>query len=160
MLLLEAYILPQNSFSISSVQSLSGVRVFAFHGLQHTRLPYPSLSPRVCSNACPLCWWCHPTISSSVTPFSFCLQSFPASGSFPMIWHFTSDGQSIGASASASIFPIKIQGRFPVELTGLISLQSKTLKSLLQHHNSKASILQCSAFMVQLSHLYMNTGKP
>ena len=97
------------------------------HGLQHTRLPCPSSSPRVCSNSCPLSRQCHPTISSSVVPFSFCLQSFPASGSFPMNQLFTSGGQSIGASASASVFPINIQGWFPLGLTGLISLQSKGL---------------------------------
>ena len=80
----------------------------AHHGLQHTRLPCPSLSPRVCSNSCPLGLWCHLTISSSVVPFS-CLQSFPASGSFPMSQFFTSGGQSIGASASALVFPVHIQ---------------------------------------------------
>ena len=76
------------------------------HGLQHTKLPCPSLSPRV-SNSCPLSRWCHPTISSSTTFFSFCLQSFPASGSFPMSQLFASGGQSTGASASASVLPIK-----------------------------------------------------
>ena len=74
------------------------------HGLQHTRLPCHSLFPRVCSNWCPLSWWCHPTISSSVTLFSSCPQSFPVSGSFPMSWLFTSGGQNIGASPSASIW--------------------------------------------------------
>ena len=78
------------------------------HGLQHARLPCPSLSPRVCSNSCPLSWWCHPTISSSVTRFSSCPQSFPTSGSFPVNWFFESDGQSIGASASASVLPMNI----------------------------------------------------
>ena len=91
------------------------------HGLQHARLPGPSLSPGVCSNSCPLSWWCHPTISSSATPFSSCLQSFPASGSFPMSWFFASGGQSIGASASASVLPLNIQGWFPLGLTGLVS---------------------------------------
>ena len=80
------------------------------HRLQHTRLPCPSRSPRVCSNSCPLNQWCHPTISSSVAPFSSCPQSFPASGSFPMSWLFSSGGQSIGASASASVLPVNIQG--------------------------------------------------
>ena len=103
---------------------------------------------------------CHPTISSSVVPFSSCLQSFPASGCFLMSWFFASGGQSIGASASASVLPMNIQDCFPLGLTGLI-LQSKGLfKSLLQHHSSKASIFQCSAFlMVQLSHLYITTGQ-
>ena len=130
------------------------------HGLQHVRLPYPSPTPRACSSSCPSGWWCHPTISSSVVPFS-CLQFVSASGSFPMNQFFTSGGQSVGASASASALPMNIQGWFPLRLTGWISLQSKgTLKSLLQHHSSKSSILQCSAFfMVQLSHPYMTTGK-
>ena len=91
------------------------------HELQHTRLPCPSLSLGVCSNSCPLSRWCHPTISSSVIPFSR-LQSFPASGSFPMSRLFTSGGQSIGASASTSVLSVNIQGWFPLELTGLISL--------------------------------------
>ena len=99
-------------------------------------------------------------ILSSVIPFSSCLQSFPASGSFPVSRLFTSGGQSIGASASASVLPVNIQGRFPLGLTGLISLLSKGLSSLLQHHSSKASILQHSAFsMVQFSHPYMTTEK-
>ena len=98
------------------------------HGLQHTRLPCPSPSPRACSNSCPRRQWCHPTISSSVIPFSSCLQSFPASGSFsPMSQFFTSSGQSIGASASASALPMNIQAWFPLGLTGLISLQPKGL---------------------------------
>ena len=95
------------------------------HGLQHAKLPCPSLSPGVCSNACPLCRWCRPTISSSVIPFSSCLQSFLASGSFPMSQFFTSGGQSIGLSASASVFPMNIQGWFPLGLIYLNSLQSK-----------------------------------
>ena len=95
------------------------------HGLQHTRLPCPLLSPRVCSNSCPLSQWCHPTISPSVIPFSSCPQSFPASGSFPMNWLFASGGQSIGASAS--VFPMNIQGWLPLGLTGLISLLTKGL---------------------------------
>ena len=91
------------------------------HGLQHDRLPCPSLSPGVCSNSCPLSWWCYLTISSSATLFSFCLQSFPASGSFTMSQLFTSGGQSIGASAS--VLPMNIQNWFPLGLTGLIILQ-------------------------------------
>ena len=96
------------------------------HGPQHPRLPCPSLSPGVCSNSCPLSQWCQPTISSSVVPFS-CLQSFPASGSFQMSQFFTWSSQSIGASASASVLPMNIQGWFPLGLTGLISFQSKGL---------------------------------
>ena len=96
------------------------------HGLQHARLTCPSLATGVCSNSCPLSRWCHPTISSSVALF-FCLQSFPALGSFPRSWLFASGGQSIGASASASVLPMNIQGWFPLGLTGLISLLSKGL---------------------------------
>ena len=122
------------------------------HGLQHARPPCPSPTPGVYSNSCPLSLWCHPTISSSVIPFSSRLQSFPASGSFS-ISQFASGGQNIGDSASAPVLPMNIQDWFPLGLTGLISLQSKGLsKSLLQHHSSKASVLQCSAFfIVQLS---------
>ena len=97
------------------------------HGLQHARLACPSPPPRACSNSCPLSWWCHPTISSSVVPFSSRLQPFPASGSFPMSHLFISGGQSIGASALASVLPKSIQGWFPLRLTGLISLFSKGL---------------------------------
>ena len=121
------------------------------HGLQHTRLPCLSLSPRVCWNSCSLNQWCYPTISSSVT-FLFCHQSFPTSGSFPMSQLFTSGGQSVGDSASASVLPMNIQGWFPLGLTGLISLLSKGLSRVLQHHNLKASVIWLSAFfMVQLS---------
>ena len=97
------------------------------HELQHARLPCPSPTPRVYPNSCPLSQWCHPTISSSVVLFSFCLKSFPASGSFPASQFFASDGQSIGVSASASVFPMNIQDWFPLGLTGFISLQSKEL---------------------------------
>ena len=89
------------------------------YGLQHTRPPCPSPTPEACSNSCPLSQWCHPTISSSVVPFFSCLQSFPASGSFPMSLFFPSGGQRIGASASASVLPVNIQDWFPLELTGL-----------------------------------------
>ena len=95
--------------------------------LQHARLPYPSLSPEVCSNSHPLSQWCHPTISSSVIPFSSRLQSFPASGYFQMSQFFAWGGQSIGVSDSASVFPMNIQDWFPWGLTGLISLLSKGL---------------------------------
>ena len=123
------------------------------HGLHHARLPCPSPSPGACSNSCPLSRWCYLTISSSAALFPFCLQSFPASGSFPMSWLLTSGDQSIGASASASVLPMDIQSWFPLGLTGLISLQFKGFSKYLQHHNSKASIPQHSAFfMVQLSH--------
>ena len=107
------------------VQSLSHVRLFATHGLQHSRLHCSSLSPRVCSNSCLLSRWCHPTIPSSVVPVSSCPQS--ALGSFPMSQLFASGGQIIGASSSASVLSVNIQGWFPLRLTGLTSLQSKRL---------------------------------
>ena len=97
------------------------------HGLQHTRLPCLSPTPRVYSNSCPLRWWCHPTISSSVIPFSSCLQSFPASGSFQMSQFFASGGQSIGVSASTSVLPVNTQDWSPLGWTGWISLQSRGL---------------------------------
>ena len=97
------------------------------HGLQHTRPPCLSPTPRVYSNSCPLSQWCHPTISSSVIPFCSHLQSFPASGSFQMNQFFASGGQSIGVSASASVLPMNIQDWFPLGITGLISLKSKGL---------------------------------
>ena len=130
------------------------------HEAQHARPPCPSPTPGVHPNPCPLSRWCHPTISSSVVPFSSCPQSFPASGSFPMSQLFASGGQSIGVSASTSILPMNTQDRSPLGWTGWISLQSKGLSSLLQNHSSKASILRHSGFfMVQLSHPYMTTGK-
>ena len=104
------------------------------HGLQHTRLSCPSPTPRACSRSCPLSRWCHPTISSSVVPFSSCLQSFPASGSFPMSQFFPSGGQSIGVLASASVFSMNIQDWLPLGLTGLISLQSKGLLKSYVHN--------------------------
>ena len=113
-----------NCFSLFSCQVMSDS--LRPHGLQHTRLPRPSLSPWVCSNSCPLNQWCHPTILSSVVSFS-CLQSFPASGSFQMSQFFTSGGQSIGASVSTSVLSMHIQGWFPLGLLGLISLLAKGL---------------------------------
>ena len=97
------------------------------HGLRHTRHPCPSPTPRACSNSCPSSQWYHPTISSSVIPFSSCLQFCPASRSFPVSQFFISGGQSIGVSVSASVLPMNIQDWFPLGLTGLISLQSKGL---------------------------------
>ena len=113
----------------SSVQVSSSVMSNSWwpHGLQHARPPCPSSTLRACSNSCPLSRWCHPAISSSVVPFSFCLQSCPASGSFPVSPFFTSAGQCIGVSASASLLPMNIQNWFPLGLTGWISLQSKWL---------------------------------
>ena len=134
-----------------AVQSLSPVSLWP-HGLQHARLPCPSPSPGACSNSCPLSQWCHPTIWFSVVPFS-CLPSFPASGSSPMSRPF--------ASASASVLPMNIQDWFSLGLLVCSSCCPRdSIKSLLQHHSSKASILRRSAFfMVQLSHPYMTIGK-
>ena len=130
------------------------------HESQHARPPCPSPSPGVHSDSRPSSRLCHPVISSSVVPFSSCPQSLPASESFPMSQLFTWGGQSTRASALASFLPKKFQGWSPSKWTGWISLQSMTLKSLLQHHSSNASILRCSAFFtVQLSHPYMTAGK-
>ena len=117
------------SFSISSVQfSLSVMSNSLWpHGLQHARLPCPLPSPGACTNSCPLNQWCHPTVLSSVVPFSFHLQSFPASESFSMSQFFTSGGQSIGVLGSASVLSKNIQDLFPLGQTGWISLQSKGL---------------------------------
>ena len=130
------------------------------HGLQHARLLCPSPTPRVYSNSCPLSWWCHPTMSSSVVPFSSCLRSFPASGSVPVSQFFTS---------VAKVLEFQLQHHSFQWTPGLISFRMDwldlravqgTLKSLLQHHSSKASILRHSAFfIVQLSHPYMTTRK-
>ena len=122
------------------------------HGLKHTRLPCPSPTPRACSSSCPSSQWWHPTISSSVIPFSSCLQSFPASGSFLMSRLFASGGQSIGVWKGFSISPSN-------DYSGLISFRfdwfdllavQETLKSLLQNHSSEASVLWCSAFFMDL----------
>ena len=100
-----------------SVQSLSCVQLFALYRLQHAWFPCPSPTPRACSDSWPSSWWCHPTISSSVVPFSSCLWSFPASGSFPVSQFFASGGQSIGASVSASVLPMNTQDWFHLEWT-------------------------------------------
>ena len=112
----------------------------------------PPLSPRVCSNSCPLSRWCYLTISFSATLF-FCFQSFPPSGSFPMSRLFASGSQSIGASASASDLPKNIQDWFPLELTGLIFAVQGILKSLLQHYNSKAPIFDTQPSLWSNSHI-------
>ena len=126
------------------------------HGLQHARPPCPSPTARVYPNSCPSSQWCHPTISSSVIPFSSCLQSFPASGSSQVSQLFTSSGQT----ALASVLPMNTQEwSFRVDWLGLLGVQG-TLKSLLHHHSSKPSIVWHSAFfMIQVSHPYMTTGK-
>ena len=125
-----------------------------------TRYPCPSLPPGAYSDSRPSRWWCHPAISSSVVPFSSCPQSFPASGSFPISWVLASGGQRI--EASVSVLPVNIQGLFPLGLTPLVWSHCcpGDLQDLLQHHNSKASVLWRSAFfLVPLSYLYETTGK-
>ena len=151
------------SFSVQSSSSVMSNSLWP-HGLLHTRSPCPLPTPGVYSNSCLSSRWCHPTISSSAVPFSSRLQSFPASGAFQMSQFFASGGQSIVVSASTSVLPMNIQDWFHLRWTGWIFLLSKglsrVLKSLLQHHSSKASIFLCSAFfMVQTSHPYMTTGK-
>ena len=128
------------------------------HVLQHSRLPYPSLSPGVCSNSCPLSRWYCLTNSSSALLFLFCLPSFVVSGSLIMNRPFTSGGQSI--RALASVLPVNTQGWFPLGLTGSSPCSPRDSRSLLQHQNLEASVLWHSTFfMVQLSHPYMTTGK-
>ena len=125
------------------------------HELQHTRPPCPSPTPGVYSNSCPLSQWCHPTISSSVVPFSSCPQSFLASGSFQMSQLFTSGGQNIWVLASTSVLPMNTQNWSSLGWTGWISLQSKGLSRVFPN-----TTIQClSFFIVQLSHLYMTTRK-
>ena len=116
-------------------------------GLQHARLPCPSPTPRACSNSCSLSQWCHPTILSSVVPFSSCLQSFLASGSFLMSQLFTSGYQSTGASVSASVLPMNSQDLFSLGLTGWISLQSKGLSRVF----SNTTVQKHPFFSTQLS---------
>ena len=144
--------------SVNSVaQSCPTLRL---HGLQHARLSSPSPSPAVYLNSCPSSRWCHPTISSSVAPFSSHLQSFPASGSFQMSQFFAPGGQSIGVSALASVLPMNIQDWFPLGWTGWISLQSKGLSRVFSNTTAqKHQILWRSTFLVQLSHPYMTARK-
>ena len=120
------------------------------HGLRQARLPWPSPTPGACSNSCPLHQWCHPTISSSVIPFSSLLQSFPTSGSFPGSQFFVSDGQRIWVSASASVLPVNIQDWFPLGWTGLIFLLSKGFSRVFSN-----TIVQKHQFLgTQFSELY------
>ena len=126
------------------------------HGLQHTRLLCPSLSPGVCSNSCPLNQWCYLIISSSATPFSFSIQSFPASGSLPMSQLFTSSGQTIGASASAPVLRLNIQGGFPLGLIGWISLQSNELSRVLSSTTVwKLQFFSTQPFLWSNSHIHI-----
>ena len=144
-----------------SVQFRGSVWLFQPHGLQHTRPPCASSTPGAYSNSCPLSQWCHPTISSTVIPFSSCLQSFPASGSFPVSQFFTSGGQSIGVSGSASVLPMNIQDWFHLGLTDLISLLSKGLSRVFSNAQFKSiNSLALSFLYSPLSQQYMTTGKP
>ena len=156
------WFLPSRSFQFSSVQFSCSVVSDSLrpHELQHARPPCPSPTPGVHSNSCPLSQRCHPAISSSVIPFSSCFQSLPASESFPMSQLFSWGGQSTGVSASAISPSNEHPGliSFRMDWLKLLAVQG-TLKSLLQHHSSKASILRHSAFFrVQLSHPYRTTG--
>ena len=138
------------------VQSPSFPDCLRLNGLQHASLPCLPPSPRVCSNSCPLSQRRHPTISSSVVPFSSCFQSFPASGTFPMSRLFASGGQSIGASASASVLSVNIQGWFPLGLTGLISLLSPGLSrsSLAPQFESISSLVLSLLYGLTLTSIH------
>ena len=148
-----------NYCSLFSCSVVSGSNSFWPHGLQDTRLPCPSLSPGIFSNSSSLSQWSHPIISSSVAVFSSCPQFFSASGSFPMSWLFTTGGQRIRASASASVLPMNIElVSFRIDWFDLVV--QGTLKNLLQYHSSKVSILWHSVFfIVQLSHPYVKYWK-
>jgi len=125
------------------------------HGLQHTRLPCPPPTPRACSNSCPSKWWCHPTISSSVIPSTSCLQSFPASGSFQVSQFFTSGGQCIGASASASLLPMNIQDWSPLGWTSWIFLQSKGLSRVFSNTTvQKHQFFSAQLYLWSNSHIH------
>ena len=149
-----------NSVMIASLTQFS-CSVVSDSCVQHTRLPCPSPSPGAHLNSCPPCWWCHSTISSSATSFSFCLQSFPVSGSFPVSWLFTSGSQSIGASALTSVLPMNIQDWFSLGWTDWISLPSKGFSRVF----SSTTVWKHQffgvqpSFMVQLSHVYTTTRK-
>ena len=146
---IENNFLKSGYLSVSSVQFSHSVVSNSLqpHGLQHTRLPCPLLTPGAYSNSCPSSQWCQPAISSSVNPFSSCLQAFPASGSFPMSQLFQSGGQSIGVSPSASVLPMNIQDWYSLGLTGWISLQSKGLSRVF----SNTTIQKHQFFSAQLS---------
>ena len=134
-------------YQFTSVQSLSHVWLFVTCEPQHARPPCPSPTPRVNPNLCPSSQWCHPTISSSVVPFSSCLQSFPASGSFEVSQFFTSGGQNVGVSASTSVFPMNTQDWSPLGWTGWVSLQSKGLSRVF----SNITVRKHQFFGAQLS---------
>ena len=135
-----------SSLSVQSSHSVMSDPLWP-HGLQHARPPCPSSTPGVYSNSCPLSQWCHPTISSSVVPFSSCLQSFPASGSFPVSQVFTSGGQSIGASASASVPPMNTQDWSALWWIGWIALQSKGLSRVFSNTTLQKHQFFCTQFL-------------
>ena len=141
------WVIKISSFSVQFSSVAQSCPTLWPHRLQHARPPCPSSTPGVYSNSCPSSQWSHPTISSSVIPSSSCLQSFSASGSFPMSQFFTSGGQNIGASASASVLPMNIQDWSPLEWTGSISLQSKGLSRVF----SNTTVQKHQFFSVQLS---------
>ena len=145
------------SYGVVVVQSPSFFQLFATPWSAALQASAP---PKVCPSLCSLHRWCHPAISSSDALFSFCPQSFPESGTFPMSWLFTSD-QNNGASASTSALAMSIHGWFPLRLTGLVSLLFKELSGAFSSTTAQRNqILQCSAFfMVHLSQLYMTTGR-
>ena len=145
--------------SIVAVQWLSCFWLLWPHGLQHTRLPSPSLSPIVCSHSCPLNRWYHPTISSSVIPFSIGLQSSLASWSFPMTWPFASGGQSIEASASTSVLPSTIQDWFPLGLIGLIFCPMDSQESSpAPQFESTGSLVLCLLYSLTLTSIMWATA--
>ena len=137
---------PKNTCSVQFSRSVMSKSLWP-HGLQHDRPPCPSPTPGVYSNSCPLSWWCHPTISSSVVPFSSRLQCFPASGSFPLSQFFALGDQIIGVSALASVLPMNIQDWFPLGWTGWTSLQSKGLSRVF----SNTTVQKHQFFRTQLS---------
>ena len=161
-LLLFFHIFFSACLQISSVQFSHSVVSYSLQprGLQHARLLRLSPGPVACSNSCPSSRWCHPTISSSVNPFSSCLQPCPESGSFPISQSFASGGQSIGVLASASVFPMNIQDWVPLRLTGLISLQSKGLSRVFSNTTVQKHQFHTTQLSLRSnSHPYMITGK-
>ena len=142
--------------SFSSVQFSRSVMSDSLrpHGLQHARLRCPSPTPGACSKSCPLSRWCHPTVSFSVVPFSSCLQSWPVSGSFPLSQFFASGGQSIGASASASVLPMNIKGWFPLGWTGWLSWQPKGLSRLFNTTVQKHQFFSAQLSLQSNSHIH------
>ena len=156
--LLVTYFVHSSIYQFNSVQSLSHVRLFVTPWIAACRPPCPSPTPGVYSNSCPLSQWCHPAISSSVVPFSSCPQTLPTSGSFPMSQLFTSGGQSIGVSVSASVLPTNTQDWSPLGWTGWISLQSKGLSRVFS--NTTAQLFNSQFNFLPLSFLHSPTLTP